>query len=483
MKAITTEFLFIILTFLVFLAVSFALIYTYLYKPPEQKIFGLPEGAWYSIEGIDSKSFVPPPAIWFGNSLTLNGKTIDYFKIYIQERGDSLKLIFPKSVYISDTSENLEELIYSLMDPYKLNPGTYTFKFKTSKLPNPNVAFYPLITDNFGSLVEQSDNPAKFDASLGIYYLAHPEKLNSTNFVLNFEIDLDRIKNYYEKKNFYFNCSPSSVRFDFYGKLKTLQEYESEGICNSNENKYKCSFNFSVFNGKCCPNYFELDNLAVEFKLTKKGVEIWRREKLEKIKFAIVYYADKISNLDFIFENFDKLTELLRGAGCEIKHINIYPCRAKIKIEKKGKLIEIRDPDGSYIDWEACSSGYEQLNKKDTSKKSTWYCKKNGNYMYLYNPYGYCQVTYNSIEDKVELPEVPRIVYLQSVMPSGKINKELEVEFALDTPFGIENQAASVLASYTIYNFYNVFAGTLNSAILFDDFAVDGRTIKFNFAD
>ena len=192
MKAITTEFLFIILTFLIFLAVSFALIYTYLYKPPEQKIFGLPEGAWYSIEGIDSESFVPPPAIWFGNSLTLNGKTIDYSKIYIPKKGDSLKLIFPKSVYISDYSkdlgdlvpvptpgprpevmhgsENLEELVYSLMDPYKLNPGTYTFKFKTSKLPNPNVAFYPLITDNFGSLIEQSDNPAKFNASLGIYF-------------------------------------------------------------------------------------------------------------------------------------------------------------------------------------------------------------------------------------------------------------------------------------------------------------------------
>jgi len=496
MRGIATEFIFMILTFFVLLVISFWLIYTYIYKTPVQNVFGLPDGTWYSLKGIDIKSFVHPPVLWFGDSLTIGGKKINYLKIYTQSEGDSVKLIFPRSIFVENvgpsplhisSSEDtyLVGLIYSLMNPYKLHPGTYIFKFKTEELSTPYVAFYPLVTDNFGSLVDTEYNPAKLNTSLNLYYLGYPTKLNSTNFVLNFKIDLDKIGKYYENRDFYFDKTPESVKFSFYGESKTLRDYINEGICISEgTNKYSCSFGYSVFEKKCCPSYFELNNLTISFKLTKKDVEIWRREKLKKIKFTIVYYFDKISNIDLIFEKFDNIIAMLKNSGCKLGDINIYPCRAKIRTEKKGYLGAIKDADGSSIDWENCgSNSYKQLNKQDTTKKSTWYCKKKGEYLYLYNPYGYCEFNYNPIENKIEIPEVPKIVYLHSIIPSGKIDTELEVDFVLDTPFGIKNQAASILAAYAIYNFYNIFAGSESEKTLFSDISVDGRTIKFDFED
>jgi hypothetical protein len=497
MKAITTEFLYIILAFIVGLAISFWLIYSYLYKPVTLGVLGLPDGAWYYIEGVNIKSFIPPPSIWFGNSLTLNGKTIDYSNIYPSpSQGDSVKLIFPESIFVDKVDPFLDLpgipkpedyyliiLIYSLVNPSKLNSlmvsNTYTFKFKVNKPSHPNVAFYPLITDNFGDLVDTTNNPAEHDTSLDLYYLAHPENLNS-NFILKFKIDLDKIKEYYENRGYYFDENTDSIKFTFLKETKTLEDYIGDGTCKS-DGTFNCFFSYPVFEKNCCPSYFELNNLTIEFKLTKEGVELWRREKLKPIRFTIVYYFDKISDKDLIFENFDNVITLLKEAGNEINDINIYPCRAKISLRKKDNLTIIKDVDGSAIDWESCDSNYKQLNKKDTTKKSTWYCKESGDYLYLYNPYGYCSLEYDIIENKIKLPEIPKIVYLHSFIPSGKIEVEPEVDFVLDTPFGIKNQAASILAAYTIYNFHDVFSGSGAGGTLFSDISTDGITIKFNF--
>ncbi len=195
---------------LIFLVVIF-LIITYLFSGQEKEGFmNLPRGVGISLESADTKIFVLPPVVWFGKTLGLNVNSVNFDEVFDEDNSKSTDFIFPtNNVYIKKPTTGgaltaLELIFFSNPTVIVLSDvlgfsGNIDFKFKTTKPISPVIAFYPLVTDNFDSLV--SNAPAKSDSINGqdIYYLNSKKPFGSVNFTLT--IDPKELYKHYSLKN------------------------------------------------------------------------------------------------------------------------------------------------------------------------------------------------------------------------------------------------------------------------------------------
>ncbi len=201
---------------LIFLVVIF-LIITYLFSGQEKEGFmNLPRGVGISLESADTNIFVLPPVVWFGKTLGLNVNSVNFDEVFDEDNSKSTDFIFPtNNVYIKKPTTGgaltaLELIFFSNPTVIVLSDvlgfsGNIDFKFKTTKPISPVIAFYPLVTDNFDSLV--SNAPAKSDSINGqdIYYLNSKKPFGSVNFTLT--IDPKELYKHYSIKNEKFDKS------------------------------------------------------------------------------------------------------------------------------------------------------------------------------------------------------------------------------------------------------------------------------------
>jgi len=509
MKGFAMQYVFIIFIIILSLVISFLIIFSF-FKPSSPGYMGLPEGIWYSISSANTTTFVLPPVLWFGNNLTLGSYWVDYSKIF--SSNDPREFIFPtNSIYLKEfcflsgitcvphttNFDYLGLLITSFFNPTNLfsilSGGTYKFTFDVYKVEHPTLAFYPFATPNLNIL--RANSPAEFNSTLNLYLLNLNKEFGKVN--LTFRLDLDKLSDYYYKKGYNFEKRRIDVRLGvkygtditketylFENKTKTLEELVLTGNCSGS---YVCSFKFNIVK-RCCPSYAKIQPIII-VNLTKDGTLLYRREELQPTIFTIVYYVDNLTNLDNIFDQFDKIF-----SGVE-EEINIYPCRAIIVPEKRPFLQNLKGLGGLDIYWDSCNSiRYGQLKYKNINQNSTWYCKEiSGNYR-LYNPYGFCKLESDKISNKLKLPEIPKITYLQQVIPSGKLTKKLpgltipywwgawyKLHIVPETTYGSYRESASTMAAYVISKSLEALYENKNSIILFDHISAGSITINYIF--
>ena len=478
------------------LTICLSLIYYHLFQPTTSTYLGLPGGVWLSLESADTKTFVFPPVLWFGDTLTLNGNSVDYSKIYTEE--DPREFIFPtNSVYLDGictphpitggtvcgsspkNSKFLNFLIATLYKSefnYPTTASEATYKFKVTKPIQPIIAFYPLITDDFGT---PRDNNL-VDSTNELYYLKKDQPYGRVKLLI--KLNLDRLNDYYKSRGYYLGTNENEIKQNI--KIgsetlgigsETLEELIDKGICSENGD-IDCSFENFVAE-KCCPSYISIDiNMTVN--LTDGTRNFQNKIPIEPISFIVVYYVDKLEDKNYIFENFDTIFSEYENK------INIYPCRAIVPPEKKALLPNLKGLEEKDINWSDCKSHnqFTRLNYKDSDINSTWYCKNTINGYYLYNPYGFCKLEYNSKQKKLELPSFPRINYLGENIPSGKLDEKLDLPFMVETSIGEYNEAASTLATYIIYKTIDTFSNGGN-IILFNPIIANSKTVYFEFVD
>ncbi len=447
-----------ILIVLIGLVVVLSLIAALISEQKPTTFMNLPGGVEISLESADTKIFVLPPVVWFGKELSLNGNSVNFKKVFNESNTKPTDFIFPtNSVYIKEVIgfpstknfEYLDILVPALffatvpsnfLTSFK-NPVTLTYIFTVKKPVSPIIAFYPLITDDFGSPV--SETPAKFKTmGLENFYHLDPKKpFGTINFTLT--IDVKELKKYYSSKHKIFDKDKAEDNINLnlnyltdldykpnnYLKIlginkntTTLGDLKSRGICRKDSNIYTCSFVFDVAK-KCCPTFVIIKPIFI-VNLNENGVQKRKEEKIDPISFQIVYYLDYLKNQDFVFKNFSKIRESFNDEinPNPVKNILIYPCRAIVRLDKSQIPLlpsRVKSFNNKMIDWGECQSAnnFIQLKYKDLNKKSTWFCKNsNGNY-FLYNPYAFCKLNGN------ELPEIPVPVYLQGIIPSGSFKK------------------------------------------------------------
>ena len=499
MKGIAVNLLATILLLMIGLVVSFGLIHQ-IFNPNTTGYLGLPEGVWMEIESADTKTFVFPPVLWFGETLALDGNSIDYSKIYTHK--SAREFIFPtNSIYIEDilgflNPENFDYLEFlistfrpsSFLTYISITPvpsiGTYEIIFSVEKPVQPNIAFYPLITDDFGSIV--TDAPVEADGDL--YYLKTDERYGMIN--LSFRFKLNKLNKYYQSNGYSLGADESEQKRNLIVANKTLEEWEIRGNCSKSGDEYICSFKH-LYVDQCCPSFVTIEP-QVKANLTGTSYNIVAKLPIQPVIFRIVYYVDKLNDRDYIFNNYKSVFSRYD------EEVSIYPCRAIVSYAKFELLKYIDGLGGVKIEWSGCkgSNNYVRLKYKGLNENSTWYCKDNGEEYFLYNPYGFCSLVYNEKKKRLELPSFPKITYLQEVIPAGKFTKKVkEIKLPFwwgawstaninipDVPYGTYREAASAIAYKVIEDSIEVLSGASpGSLTLFDVLTFGGYTIKYSF--
>lgn len=496
---------------------------------------GLPKGVWISLESADTKTFVLPPIVWFGKELIVDANTtLDFGKIYDETNRDSRDFVFPtNNVYIKEyigipAPDNLEYLPYLasiLFDSSFMPYAGMDITFEVRKPISPIIAFYPLVTDYFGS---PPDLPGKWDSALDVCYLNTESSFGKVNLTLT--IDVDELKKYYESKNYRFDGSLDNINLSVkyiadryseknnYLKILGLDEDSlsiteligmddvyGNKICKAVSGKYECSFVFNVVD-ECCPSFAVIEPILEVYVTANDGVKVWEIEKIDSTYFQIVYYIDVLDDRKFIYD-FKILQENLfkkNSGATPVKDILIYPCRAKVPqgIDVSNLYRDVKDFENREINWDQCRSSPEliQLEYLDldsgatgSDKRSTWFCmEEDGNY-YLYNPYAFCRL------DGTELPVSPKPTYLRGIIPYSNFAKKVDnIPFYLGplwTPkegWGIYltktpefdyktyKEGAWVCTVSIIDKIIEAMKNNEN-AIFFGNKIIDGKEITYNF--
>ncbi len=463
MKGMAVESMAMLVMAVVSLGIFFVLTGTLFSGEDHDNYMGMPKGVWMSLESADTKTFVLPPVVWFGEKLIVDGNTtLDFGKIYDETNRDSRDFVFPtNNVYIKEyigipSSDNIEldylpHLTNVLFNHLFTPLNNIGIKFDVRKPISPVIAFYPLVTDNFGG---STQSPAICDED--VCHLNTDESFGKVDLTLT--IDLNELRKYYTSKNYRFDESPDNVNLsvkyiaDRYSEknnyLKTLGVDENSfgiadlmsmddsygnRICRViSSEKYECSFVFNVVD-ECCPSFAVIEPVLEVYVTANDGVKIWETEKIDSIYFQIVYYLDVLEDRKFVYD-FKTLQEDLfkedSGAN-SVKDILIYPCRAKVPngIEVSNLYRDVKDFEGREINWDQCRSSPELIQLEylkiasDTTgldKRSTWFCmEEDGNYN-LYNPYAFCRL------DGTELPVSPKPTYLRGIIPYSNFAKKVD---------------------------------------------------------
>ena len=534
MKGLTAEYIAILVMAIISLGIFFLLTGTLFSGESHDTYMAMPRGVWMSLESADTKTFVLPPVVWFGEGLIVDGDTtLDFSKIYDETNRNSRDFVFPtNNVYIKeyigipnpDNFDYLPLLTNILFFPGIIPvsiPARITFDIR--KPISPVIAFYPLLTDNFGGSPE---SPVVCDSD--ICHLNTEESFGKVDLTLT--IDLNELKKYYGSKNYRFDESPDNVNLsvkyiaDRYSEknnyLKTLGVDENSlsitdlinmddpygnKVCKEVSGKYECSFVFSVVD-ECCPSFVNIEPVLEVYITANDGVKVWETEKIDSTYFQIVYYLDVLGDRKSIYD-FKTLQENLfkdNSGATSVNDILIYPCRAKVPdgIDVSNLYRDVKDFEGRDINWDQCRSvskfiqlEYLDLDPDSTNpdRRSTWFCMEENNEYHLYNPYAFCRL------DGTELPVSPKPTYLRGIIPYSNFAKKVDnipfylgplwipkegwdVYIARTPEFDYKNykEAAWVCAVSIIDKTIKAIKNN-EDAVFFKDINIGGITISYNF--
>ncbi len=323
MKGIAVSFIAAFVMAIISLGIFFVLTGTLFSGEAHDTYMSMPKGVWMSMESADTKTFVLPPVVWFGEKLIVDGDTtLDFGKVYDETNRDSRDFVFPtNNVYIKEyvgitvpkNKEYLPLLANILFSPSFISVSIPSkIIFDVRKPISPVIAFYPLVTDDFGS------SESLFECNSEVCHLNTEESFGKVNLTLT--IDVGELQKYYKSKNYRFDESFDNVNLsvkyvtDKYSKqnnyietlgldknslsitdLKDLDDIYGNKICKEVLGKYECSFVFNVAD-KCCPSFASIEPVLEVQVTAKDGVKVWETEKIDPIYFQIVYYLDVFRN-------------------------------------------------------------------------------------------------------------------------------------------------------------------------------------------
>ncbi len=460
MKGVTESFILAFVIGVISLGVILMLIGNIFSGERYDTYMSMPRGVWMSLSSADTKTFVLPPVVWFGEKLIVDaGTTLDFGKIYDETNRNLRDFVFPtNNVYIKeyagiidmDNADYLPRLAEILFSPSILTPSLIpsNITFDVRKPISPVIAFYPLVTDNFEGSTE---SPRVCNPS--VCYLNTEESFGRVNLTLT--IDMDELQKYYKSKNYRFDKSPDNINLsvkyvtDKYSKqnnylkilgldenslsiteLMSKDDIYGNKICKDvAEDKYNCSFIFNVAD-KCCPSFAAIEPVFEVHVSANDGVDVWETEKMDQIYFQIVYYLDILKDRKSVYD-FQNLQENLfkdDSGATSVKDILIYPCRAKVPngLEVSNLYNNTKSFEGKNIYWDQCRSKSEfsrlEYMNEDPSihENSTWFCMDEGTNYYLYNPYAICKL------DGTELPVIPKPIYLKGIIPYSNFAKKVD---------------------------------------------------------
>ena len=207
MKGAHTNFLILFIFAIISLVIALSLLLTVFSGQKEG--YMMPGGIDISLSSADEKIFVLPPVVWFGKTLNLKG-TVNFEKVFNESNTKSTDFIFPtNNVYIEEPSADdalraLNLVFFSqpsaaLISSLLKTTGNINYKFKTIKPIHPLIAFYPLVTDHFGT----PKPPGEFDNTLDICYLNPKKSFGRIN--LTFSINPNEVYKYYKKRGYDFD--------------------------------------------------------------------------------------------------------------------------------------------------------------------------------------------------------------------------------------------------------------------------------------
>ncbi len=498
MRGISTNLLLTVLLLVVSLVVAFGIIHQTI-NPTTTGYLGLPDGVWIELESADTKTFVFPPVLWFGEELELEGNEVDYKNIYnhndVKEFILSRNTIYNKycigcngprcSECPKPNNRTYRALINVLFHPSEFGSllplNGVLFGFKTPKSTQPHLAFYPLVTDNFGvpldsSLVER-------DSTNNLYYFKNDENYGKINITLKF--DLEKLKGYYDSKGYSLGADENEWKKNIKIGDDTLKELETNGNCSNIRTKeYSCSFEeFTV--DKCCESSVIVEPPEIKVNLSGANYNTTTTMPIQPISFRVVYYADKLNDTDYIFNNYEEVFSRYEDP------MNIYPCRSIVPAKKFNLLRNKKGISERKINWTECknSDSYIRLKYRHKKENSTWYCKDNGDEYFLYNPYGFCKLVHNSEKEQLGLPSFPSITYLQKAFSGGRLGEQLSVTVPywwghtadIKIPDTDHFEAASVLSQYVIKKSRETLTDG-GEITLFDPFTAGGEDVYFKFS-
>lgn len=541
MKGIHVNLILTVIIAVVTLVVIFLFIRSAFSGQKSETFMNLPGGVIVSLESADTKIFVLPPVVWFGKTLGLNGNSVNFEKVFTEGNTKPTDFIFPtNSVYTKEvigfpSTENfkyldvLTSVLFAATFPLGFpseftNPTNLTYNFTTRKPVSPVIAFYPLITDDFGSLVLNASAESGTIDSKDFYYLNPKKPFGTVNFSLT--IDAKELYKYYRSKHKIFDKDEAEDNINLSLEYSTNLDYEpknyletigieknttslgdlkNRGICKKNSDLYTCSFSFNIAE-KCCPSFVSLRPIF-KINLSEEGSSKWEEEKIDPIFFQIIYYLDYLKDKDFIFKNFSEIKENFKkdDGPNPIKDILIYPCRAIARLDK-GQIpllpSRVKSFDNKIIDWDKCESAtgeFIQLTYLNLEQNSTWFCRKSdsGDY-FIYNPYAFCRL------NGEELSGTPEPIYLQGIIPSGGLTKRIPSVpiyigpgwtpkegwgiYILKNPtinYKTYREAALIWADYMIYNTTKtlVDGGNINFPEPIDMASTPPIRVEFEFGE
>lgn len=484
---LTQSQILIILLALIFLVFTFLLINAFISPGSEEGYLNLPDGVWISFSSADSKMFVPPPVVWFGETLTLNSASVSFEQVFT--KGTGKEIIFPaKSVYVSNTIGLPDDLDYGAPDimAYILFSGTLPaelaeklstgnlieFDYQTQNPASPMIAMYPLVTDRFNN---PSSNEIRICDREEFCYLDKYASFGEIKYTVS--IDAEKLRKHYLSKGFTFkkesfiddinltlkystnlDTQPKNYLslIEIENETLTLRDLISEGICSCNGGDCECNFEFLAVE-KCCPKYVSITPVMIS-RVSKGEAVRWVRETIDPTYFQIVYYADLVSNRTYLFESFQELQSPEKEIFAKeredtpVKDLLIYPCRSVVRLEEQPLLYNrVKSVDGKTINWDDCNSeSFLRLTYSGSEELSTWFCRKSdADEYFIYNLYAYCKL------EEESLPSLPDPVYLSGIIPFGGFKKKIDfpVIRLLDLSYGQYKECAFMWTVYVIEKF------------------------------
>ncbi|MCK4428909.1 MAG: hypothetical protein KAU95_00930 [Candidatus Aenigmarchaeota archaeon] len=521
MKGFNIDLIQGVLVSIVALVVLLTVYATVLGGQKERSFMNLPEGVWLSVDSANTKTFVLPPVVWFGKKLKNPdlGGSINFGRVF--KEGNPDEFIFPSnSVYIKNIVglpaignfnyiKLLESaLFYPLSFPLQLifPDGNFgpeiIFKLNVAKTPFPLAGFYPLLTDDFGSLKSGAPAECNFKSGSDLCYLNTKKPFGKVKVSLTIDFNKLHIEGYDFKREEEFINNNINLGVDYFTdsdprkgncfgevgserKAKTVKELVDSGYCIKDETslKYNCSFNLMVAE-KCCPSYVNIKPI-IEINIADEDEPpLYKTLDINPLPFMVVYYLDFLGDRDFVFEKFVKgpggIQENLFYDDADSKHgpvrnILVYPCRAKAK--SISSLLHVRGIESEIIEWDKCESSTADY----INLSSGWFCKRvSANNYYLYNYNAFCKL------DGYDLPNIPEPVYLEGIIPSKNVAKRLNLPWFLpDIKYGEYKESAWFWAKYMVSRSRDILSfGIINRDIIFpEDINIGGVIIKFDFGD
>ncbi|OYT43446.1 MAG: hypothetical protein B6U88_01075 [Candidatus Aenigmarchaeota archaeon ex4484_56] len=465
------------------------IIYLTFFSGEETTYMNLPDGIWIYIKSANTNLFVWPPTIWFGNTLTKTG-SVNFDKIIISSDQKDFLFIGDKSVYLTDvigmstnTDINIDyrklishSLLYGIYPPASILlvwldcPAIIQTNYKVVNLPTPQIAIYPLVTSHY------SGKPDFVDCNSDICYLSDRKEVGKINYEISF--DKNKLESFFSKQGYAIGNLEDNIIVDLYyitdlgvkniiaknSKLKDI------AYCSPSGDNYNCNFDeIRLIDAKeKFPTIakFKL-NLKINLTSIKDGGWIIKEYSILPQTFNIVYFLDKVENKDYVTDNFGDI-----GSTFKLDDIYIYPCRTKVRDFDFYEIKEkVKGYDNRIINWNDCPEGYyNELGYSEGYEKSGWFCKKSGNYYYLYNPYAYCR-----LEGK-NLPTLPKPVYFEGIIPSVGLKKK----FLIITYKEFKEVSWSFAESIIYRTIYTLtHSGTFT---FLDDMHISDCIITYNFS-